>query len=104
MMNKQQMEEKLEAARREAGHLRIGIIRATGRDIYTWAPTDDMLLAELTEKTANMRAALAEVQHYNNINSDRDAYLYELIDWALGEQATRPDPIAFGLEVFHATT
>lgn len=55
-------------------------------------------VAGLQNEITRLRAALTEIQRYNNINNDRDAYLYELADWALGEQAERPDPVQFGLE------
>lgn len=42
--------------------------------------------------------ALRVIKSHNHIRNDRDAYLYRLTEWALGEVDERPDPVEYGLE------
>ena len=50
------------------------------------------------EELQKMRFALEEIKKYNGLRNDLDAYLYELIEWALGEVDKKPKPESFGLE------
>lgn len=43
--------------------------------------------------------ALKEYQKFNGQKNDRDAYLFQLGEWAMGETKERPKPEDFGIEV-----
>ena len=45
----------------------------------------------------NARQALAEINEYNHIRNDLDAYLFDLAEWGLGLRKDRPNKKDFGL-------
>ena len=51
----------------------------------------------LRDGLTNAREALEEIQKYNRIGNDLDAYLYELTEWALGKQEEKPNPKNYGV-------
>lgn len=44
------------------------------------------------------RVALAELKKYNRLRNNRDAYLWDIIEWATGEMEEKPEPANYGLE------
>ncbi len=45
-----------------------------------------------------MREALEILRLHNNLKNDHDAYLYDIIDWALFDYPKeKPDPKAYGV-------
>lgn len=45
----------------------------------------------------NMKEALEILKRYNRLRNDLDAYLYDIIEWAL-EDKPKPNPKNFGIE------
>ena len=43
------------------------------------------------------RSALIEINKFNRINDDIEAYLFNIAKWGLGE-AEKPDPKDYGIE------
>lgn len=54
-------------------------------------------IVSLRDGLTNAREALEEIQKYNRIGNDLDAYLYELTEWALGKQKDKPNPKDYGV-------
>jgi len=52
-------------------------------------------IKELEDKVANMKEALEINKKYNHIRNDLDAYLFDLIEWALGNEE-KPEPYEEG--------
>jgi hypothetical protein len=44
-----------------------------------------------------MTEALEIIKEFNNLKNDKDAYLFNLVEYALGETDEKPDPVNFGL-------
>ena len=42
--------------------------------------------------------ALTEIEKYNPIRNDLDAYLYDIAEWGLGIIPDKPNPKDFGVE------
>lgn len=60
---------------------------------------EQYLVAATSDRTAERAdEALRELKKYNRIHNDLEAYLYEIIQWGLREQAIRPNPKDFGIE------
>lgn len=56
--------------------------------------------AEADEEDRNLlnaRDALLEINRHNPIRNDTEMYLYELAEWGLGLNDTKPDPRNFGV-------
>ena len=53
--------------------------------------------AKLDEQDNNSRIALTEIDSYNPIRNDKDAYLNLLAEWGLGNTDDKPNPQDFGL-------
>lgn len=47
-------------------------------------------------KLSNALFALAILKQYNRLSNDRDAYLYEIIEYGLGERNTLPNKSDYG--------
>ena len=58
---------------------------------------DDPDARALLAEVDNLRAVLKEIAAYNPIHNDLEAYIDNLIEWALGETQKRPSAEAFGL-------
>ena len=41
--------------------------------------------------------ALYILREFNNIKNDTDAYLWDIIEWGLGERRERPVPQQYGI-------
>ena len=54
------------------------------------------MTAEKTVK--DLQQILKEIQKYNLIKNDLDAYLFELVEFALGRRIDRPEPEDYGIE------
>ena len=46
----------------------------------------------------NAYIAIEEINKFNCIHNDLEAYLYDLASWGIGEIKTRPNPEGFGLK------
>jgi hypothetical protein len=46
---------------------------------------------------SNSVVALSILKQYNNLRTDTEAYLYNVIQWGLGEVDEQPNPSDFGL-------
>lgn len=62
--------------------------------IYLNSP---FVLEDETEFDSNNNAqkALQEIQKYNHIRSDLDSYLYEVVEWGLGNRPNKPNYIHY---------
>lgn len=47
-----------------------------------------------------MQIALETCQQFNDIGNDLEAYLYELVDWALGNESEKPSAKDYGLSEY----
>lgn len=63
----------------------------------TISGADPLLEGTETEDLADAKAALKILMQANPMHNDRDAYLYEVARWGLGEIDNAPDPVAFGV-------
>ena len=59
---------------------------------------DNWLVGDV-RKADHAREALAILKPFNPLSNDRDAYLYAVIEWGMGESETRPEPQDYGLGV-----
>ena len=51
----------------------------------------------LSEANDRMRMALLEINQYNNINNDLQAYLFDVAKWGMGEIESKPIPTDYGI-------
>lgn len=56
-------------------------------------------MGELARAFLSARGALAEINSYNHISNDLQAYLFDLAEWGMSESDDRPQPESFGLQV-----
>ena len=49
-------------------------------------------------KEEKMQEALETLQKFNALRNDLDGYLFEIVEWALEERETKPNPKHFGVE------
>jgi len=59
---------------------------------------DPLQMLAAKQQSDKMRFALEQLKKYNQLRNDLDAYLFALIEWALGERDKKPNPESFGLE------
>lgn len=53
----------------------------------------------LAKAFVNAHLALSEIQKYNGIHNDLEAYLFDLTEWGMGERKDMPKPEDFGLKM-----
>ena len=51
----------------------------------------------MAETKLKATTALEEIQNYNGLRNDLDAYLYEIAEWGLGLREYAPNPDDYGL-------
>ncbi len=78
-----QEDAELRLALRDAG-MRLDALRASVR--------------ELQQTVLRLRTALVEIDRYNGVNNDLDAYLAEVAKWGLGEIEEKPDRQSYGVQ------
>ena len=54
-------------------------------------------LGELARAFLRAHAALQEINRYNRMHNDLEAYLFEIAKWGMGETEEHPKPESFGL-------
>lgn len=51
---------------------------------------------EAAGRIRQLEEILAEIKSFNGLRNDRDAYLYDLIEWGQGIEAEKPTAAEFG--------
>jgi len=66
-------------------------------DNRTTAENAVWLIRHLEAENERLRDALKITHRYNRLSHDLDAYLYEVVEWGLGNIEQEPNPEDYGL-------
>lgn len=59
------------------------------------------LKEDTMDKYERMEKVLYRLMDFNNLKNDLDSYLWDLIEFGIGDRRDEPNPLDYGLEKIH---